>query len=215
MSNQRPTTQAEEPVSMAHTHRPDQGMGKQSQTQVKPGLSRTFRLGAIVLGCFAGLTLIGGLVAGLLIPTITAAGQSRAKARSAAGLVQLAQAVRAYASEHGSAPESREALTRLVPKYLDSFPMIGPDVSESGVKVVVESADTWLASSQFSYIALGNISSLANAQTAMMLYEKPGLWKRGGGHIAYADGHVQYISGLKFDELVLGIDAARGQSKPK
>lgn len=215
MSYESPKTQVDKPNLAADTRGPQQGTGRQRETQAKPKVSKMFRIGAVGLGCFAVLTLVGGLTAGLLIPTINATGQSRAKARSAAGLVQLARAIGAYSQEHGSAPESRDALARLVPKYMDSYPVIGPEVSAEGVQVDVQSGEAWLRTSQFSYMALGDLSSLANAQTAMMLYEKPGLWKRGGGHVAYADGNVAYISGLKFDELVQGLEAAQGQGQPK
>jgi len=101
----------------------------------------------------------------------------------------LATAIHTYAADNrGALPESQEVLVvRLVPKYLATIPTIGPDV---------------LRVKSYTYIPLGNLGDVRNPGDAIMLFEAPGMWKRAGGNLVYANGTVKFIDGLKYDGIV-------------
>jgi type II secretory pathway pseudopilin PulG len=141
---------------------------------------------ALALFAFLIVTLLLGLVVGLLLPTLRAGSTAQAKAASAQRMATIYSALKAYADDNqGALPESHALLSaRLTPRYITNLPT-APDGSEI-----------------YYYVPLVNLRTVSDPSAQIILFERPGLWPRAGGTLLTADGTTTYIDGLRYDQRV-------------
>ncbi len=126
-----------------------------------------------------------------------AAEEQREKARGDAcknNLKTLMLAVRMWASDHDG--EFAEKLSDLYPDYVDSVKLFTCP-SARGAKITKKEE----IDSKTSYIYVTGLTEAGPAD-AVVLYENPSNHDGEGGHVAFADGHVEWLRAEKMKETV-------------
>jgi prepilin-type processing-associated H-X9-DG protein len=142
-------------------------------------------IAVIVVALFVVLTLMVGLCAGLLLPALGSARESARVVKSQQNLRTIGAALAAYAADNqGELPEAGADLAA----------RLGP---------LTGGADVWIVPGEggervYYYVPLGRPADLKNPSERALMYEAPGLWKREGGNVLYADGSVRRTDGLAF-----------------
>jgi type II secretory pathway pseudopilin PulG len=135
------------------------------------------------------VTLVAGVVFGLVLPSLRTARESADKAATATSLADIGRALRSYAADHGGQlpPSDDDVISRLSPRYMASTPRLGPRGARE---------PTWR------YVPLGSLPTLTDPSSKVLAFETPGHWTRAGGHLLMADGVVRWVDGLRYDEMV-------------
>lgn len=143
----------------------------------------------LLAAAIVAVTLIAGIVFGLVLPSLRTARESADKAVTAATLADIGRALRSYAADHGGQlpPSDDDVITRLTPRYLAAAPRLGP---------------AWSREPTWRYVPLGDLGQVASPPNQVLAFETPGHWTRAGGHLLMADGTVKWVDGLRYDELV-------------
>lgn len=152
--------------------------------------SMPWRSPAVLLAAgLVAITLVAGIVFGLVLPSLRTARESADKAVTATTLTEIGRALRAYAADHGGQlpPSDDDVISMLSPRYLPAPPRLGPASSRE---------PTWR------YVPLGDLGQVADPASKVLAFETPGHWRRAGGHLLMADGTVKWVDGLRYDELV-------------
>ena len=163
---------------------------------------------AVVVGGFLLLSLVIGLCAGLLLPALNSARNSARLTKSMSNLVQIGIALQRYSADNaGEFPENGADLRVRLARYIDPGSDVWDIPRPAGVDRV------------YYYVPLGNAGALKNPSAQPLMYEAPGLWRREGGTILYADGSIRHTDGLAYRTIIDGITLPDGTSwtphKPK
>ena len=156
-----------------------------------PRRNRTPLVIGIIVGSFVLLTLMVGLCAGLLLPTLRAARNSTRMLASQANLREIGTALQSYAADNrDELPEAGADLKARLAPYLGPGTTVWDTPRPEG------------AAQAYYYVPVGAISNVKEPSKQPLVYEAPGMWVREGGNILYVDGSVRHTDGLAYRTLI-------------
>jgi len=169
-------------------HTPPPPVSLSKRTLFGVGLT-TILIGAAV-GIFAIAVVCGGIAFGLLVPALAQTRVSAQRTATAARLVLIGTALKAYAADNSDAyPEMGADLpSRLAPYLPDATSLQSPHPSAPAA---------W-----FHYVP-GR--TLGSPETAILLYEDPSATDGSGGRVVYRSLHHTFVSEPSFTEMIDGV----------
>ncbi len=133
------------------------------------------------------------IMMGMMMPALMRARESARRAACLNNLKQLVTGEKVYAMDHDG--KFTEKLSDLYPEYVTGLGVF--TCPSRGRSEITSKEDI---DSQTSYVLRSGLTEKSSADE-VLIYEKPGN-HRGGGNVAYLDGHVRWLSGSGFEEVI-------------
>ncbi|MFC1672042.1 DUF4190 domain-containing protein, partial [Planctomycetota bacterium] len=155
-------------------------------------------IGGIVTGGISFITVaVLAIMAGMLLPALARAREEARKAVCKGNLRQIGMSASMYAQDNNKFPEK---LSQLYPEFAPDLNTFACPSSDK----TITSADQ--IDSESPYVLASGVTMLSGGSGALA-YEKKGIHD-GGANVVFVDGHVEWVSEGRLDQLLANPSAA-------
>jgi prepilin-type processing-associated H-X9-DG protein len=149
-------------------------------------------MGGVITGGISFVMIaVMAMMAGMLLPALARAREEARKAVCKSNLKNIGLCVMMYAQDNDN--KLPEKLSQLYPEYVKDLSLF---VCPSSGKTIA-SADQ--IDTETPYVLVPGVA--LGGGTAVLVYEKRGMHE-GGTNVLFADGHVEWVSGDRLDQLI-------------